>query len=319
MKALRFDRTGSLDALTLTTMPIPDPDPGEVRVRVYAAAVNPSDVKNVLGRFPYTTVPRTPGRDFAGVITDGPDELIGREVWGSGKELGFTRDGSHAEYLTVPAAGVTAKPANLTFAEAAACGVPYITAAEALERADVHVGTKVVIIGQGAVGRAAYALARVRHARVMTAVRRPKQASALRNLGISAATLGDPATFADSVQAALGDHADVVFDTTGAWLPPAIPALAPGGRVCVIAAPADGYATIPVLDLYRRGAAVIGVNSLLHDTVATAQMLNSLRPSFESGALPRPENLVENPLADAVDTYRHVNSGHPEKFVLTPF
>src|ERR1700757_28580 len=102
MKALRFEATGSLDNLRLVHVPPPRPQPEEVVVEVRAAGLNPSDCKNVLGFFPYTTLPRTPGRDFAGVIVDGPSELIGEEVWGSGREFGFTRDGSHAERIVVP-------------------------------------------------------------------------------------------------------------------------------------------------------------------------------------------------------------------------
>src|SRR5438045_1178531 len=55
----------------------------EVLVEVRAAAVNPSDVKAATGLMPYAVFPRTPGRDYAGVVIDGPQALIGREVFGS--------------------------------------------------------------------------------------------------------------------------------------------------------------------------------------------------------------------------------------------
>jgi NADPH:quinone reductase-like Zn-dependent oxidoreductase len=66
MRALRFEKTGSLDELSIRELPMPTPAAGEVLVRVKAAAVNPSDVKNVEGKMHETSVPRTPGRDFAG-------------------------------------------------------------------------------------------------------------------------------------------------------------------------------------------------------------------------------------------------------------
>src|SRR5437660_153134 len=44
---------------------------GEVLIEVKAAAVNPSDVKAATGLMPYAVFPRTPGRDYAGVIIDG--------------------------------------------------------------------------------------------------------------------------------------------------------------------------------------------------------------------------------------------------------
>src|SRR6201985_3471044 len=67
--------------------------PGEVLVEVRAAAVNPSDVKAALGLMPYAVFPRTPGRDFAGIVLDGPSEWIGRDVVGASGDLGSRRDG----------------------------------------------------------------------------------------------------------------------------------------------------------------------------------------------------------------------------------
>ena len=54
MHALQFTATGDLHHLALADLPRPVPAPGEVLIRVEAAGLNPSDVKNVLGRFPYT-------------------------------------------------------------------------------------------------------------------------------------------------------------------------------------------------------------------------------------------------------------------------
>jgi len=159
IKALRFEQTGSLDSLSLQQIAAPRPQPGEVVVEICAAGVNPSDPKNVLGRFPYTTLPRTPGRDFAGVVVDGPAEMIGEEVWGTGKEFGFVRDGSHAERIAVPLDGIAPKPSVLTFAQAASCGVPYTTAWDAIDRCGLLPGDAPLVIG-GSGGRAALDLGR---------------------------------------------------------------------------------------------------------------------------------------------------------------
>ena len=98
MKALQFCATGDLAALRLADLALPVVGADEVLVQVKAAGLNPSDVKNVLGRFPYTTLPRVPGRDFSGVIVDGPQALVGKEVWGTGKELGKQMEAMKAEY-----------------------------------------------------------------------------------------------------------------------------------------------------------------------------------------------------------------------------
>jgi NADPH:quinone reductase len=68
MRAQKFYQTGSLDDLRIEEVPQPTPGQGEVLVQVKAAAVNPSDIKNVQGKMHETTVPRIPGRDFAGII-----------------------------------------------------------------------------------------------------------------------------------------------------------------------------------------------------------------------------------------------------------
>ena len=129
MKALQFDQTGDLSSLRFVDVPTPVSGADEVLVQIKAAGLNPSDVKNVLGRFPYTTLPRVPGRDFAGVVVEGPQALIGQEVWGTGRELGFFADGSHAQFVKLPANGVAHKPSHLSFTQAASLGVPWLHAA----------------------------------------------------------------------------------------------------------------------------------------------------------------------------------------------
>jgi NADPH:quinone reductase-like Zn-dependent oxidoreductase len=83
MKSLRFTQFGPPSVLKIEHVPIPDPAEREVLVQVKAAAINPSDIGNVAGRFKATTLPRTPGRDFAGIAVRGMYQK-GAEVWGSG-------------------------------------------------------------------------------------------------------------------------------------------------------------------------------------------------------------------------------------------
>ena len=101
MKALRFREFGLPSVLRIEEIPRPEPRDGEALVKVKAAAINPSDVKNVAGRFSATTLPRTPGRDFSGVVIAGT-KYENAEVWSSGPGLGVTRDGAQAEYVTLP-------------------------------------------------------------------------------------------------------------------------------------------------------------------------------------------------------------------------
>ena len=273
MKALQFDRTGDLAALIVTEIADPVPAADEVLVEVHAAGLNPSDVKNVLGRFPYTTLPRVPGRDFAGTVVQGPAELLGKSVWGTGRGLGFSRNGSHAQLMSVPAGGVALMPERLSFAQAASCGVPFTTAWDALERSQVGNATRLLVIGSGAVGAAAISLAKARGAQVLGAVRRAESQVELQAQGVPSILLGSAETLAAQVEEHFPGGAEVIFDTTGFWLPAAVSALATFGRIAIIAAPVDGHVQLPALALYRRGGSGVGGNSLLYDTLACAAML----------------------------------------------
>ncbi len=319
MHALQFTVKGDLNSLQYVEVPTPTAAAGEVLLEIRAAGLNPSDVKNVLGRFPYTTVPRIPGRDFAGVVVEGPSQLLGQAVWGTGKGLGFTRDGSHSSHIVLPAGDVALKPQALSFAQAASCGVPFTTAWDALERSLVKAGTTLLVIGaNGAVGDAAVSLAKARGAHVLAAVRRPESLAELNQRGIAAILLGDPAALPAQVEEHFNGGAEVIFDTTGFWLPAAVPALANFGRIAIIAAPVDGNVQLPALALYRRGGVLVGVNSLLYTPQECAAMLDGFGGLFDQGLLPLPNQLREVALSEGVASYAAVNSGSGDKFILLP-
>src|ERR1700756_1051522 len=112
----KADSPEALDgALQLSeTDPPRDLPPGSAVIEIRGAGVNPSDVRAVLGAMPHAVWPRTPGRDYAGVVVEGPRQLLGREVWGSGGDLGIRRDGTHARHLVLPAANLREKPASIS-------------------------------------------------------------------------------------------------------------------------------------------------------------------------------------------------------------
>jgi NADPH:quinone reductase-like Zn-dependent oxidoreductase len=318
VKALRFDRTGSLDALQIADVPVPVPCENEVLVRVRAAGMNPSDVKNVLGRFRDTTLPRIPGRDFAGVVEKGPEEWVGREVWGTGAELGFAHDGTHAEYATLPAAGLALKPSSLSFPLAASCGVPYTTAWTALRRGGLVVADRrLVVIGVGAVGSAAIALAGVLGTtRIVAAAREADVTESLRASGIPIILLSDAKAFASEVRTHFESGADLIFDTTGYWVDAAVGAIAEFGRIATIAAPANGHVNLPLLDLYRAGGVLVGVNSLLYDAEACAEMLEPISDAFDNGDISQPNPVKEVSLDEGPAVYRAIDAGSTEKVVF---
>jgi NADPH2:quinone reductase len=104
MHAIRFEAFGDPSVLQVAEVPAPTSDEKTALVRVMAASINPSDVKNVAGAMRQTTLPPIPVRDFAGMVEAGPAEWIGAEVWGTGGDVGFTREGTHRRAGSEPAA-----------------------------------------------------------------------------------------------------------------------------------------------------------------------------------------------------------------------
>jgi len=115
MRALRFAEFGPPSVLRIEEVAIPQPGEGEVLVQVQAAAINPSDVGDVAGHFNNTTLPRTPGRNSAGIVIKGntPKALKFGAV---APKLGIVHDGAHAEYVVVPVETLSPKPESLSMA-----------------------------------------------------------------------------------------------------------------------------------------------------------------------------------------------------------
>ena len=322
MRALRFNKTGSLDDLSLQEVPNPVPAAGEVLVEVKAAAINPSDIKNVLGKMHETTVPRIPGRDFAGIVVEGPAELIGKSVFGSGGSLGLQRDGSHAQYVTLPANGVLPLPSNLTFAQAAGIGVAYLTAwAAMVDRAGVQPGETVLILGtNGAVGSAAARIVHSRGARVIGTVRKEAEISSAKDLPvetwINLATTDLPA----GVRAATnGRGADVVFDVVGGQMfEKCLASLTLRGRQVAISSSPDPVVSFNLVNFYHNESRLIGFDSLKLGFEESARILRLITPGIESGIFPPPK--VETfPLEDGPRLYREMDAGKIKiKPVLVP-
>jgi NADPH:quinone reductase-like Zn-dependent oxidoreductase len=305
MKSLRFTEFGPPSVLRIEEVTIPHPGEGEALVQVKAAAINPSDIGNVAGRFKKTTLPRTPGRDFAGVAVKGGDHE-GAEVWGSSSDLGIIRDGSHADYVVVPAEAVSPKPKSLTMAQAASIGVPYLTAwASVVNAAQIQAGETILIVGAaGAVGQAATQIANWKQARV-----------------IGADTRSDPIPGTESVvntkteglhervmELTAGRGVDVVFDTVGAPLfEPALRSLAFGGRQVAIASPGDPRVCFNLVDFYHNSSRLLGVDSFALTPGQIAKIAAELNTGFEIGVLkPPPIEIV--PFEEAVDAYTRVSA-----------
>ena len=268
MKALRFNGFGDVDTvLHVEELARPIPGPDEVLVAVHAASINPADVKNVQGRFPQTTLPRTPGRDLAGVVVAGDRDLIGKEIWASGGDIGFTRDGSHAEYIILPRKGARLKPGSLSMVEAASLGVNYLAAFIGLiEKAQLKEGEVVLVTGAGGgVGSSVVKIARTRAARVIGVDRQAPDERKARQSGIDLALSSDSDDIPYRAREYTdGKGVDIVFDCVGGPLfETGLKSLGLRGRQVVITAVGETRVSLDLLDFYRKELTLLGVNTNL--------------------------------------------------------
>src|SRR5229473_4644844 len=296
--------------------------PDEVVVAMEAAGVNPSDVKAATGLMPYAVFPRTPGRDFSGVVVDGPAGWVGREVFGSSGDLGIRRDGTHATHLVVEADAVVERPNNISWEEAAGIGVPFVTAMEGLRRSGIpKSGETVLVMGvNGKVGQAAVQIASWHGARVIGVVRRsePYEGHANSRVDVVDASATDVATRVRELTD--GKGADIVFNTVGdPYFQAAHQSLALRGRQILIAA-INPIVPFNVLEFYRGQHTYVGIDTLGLSSIATGAVLRELGPGFASGHLkPFPiQQAAIYPLEDAKAAFLAVAGSSRDRVILRP-
>ncbi len=298
------------------------PGPADVLVEIHAAAVNPSDVKAAIGMMPYAVFPRTPGRDYAGVVIDGPAHMLGTQVFGSSGDLGIRRDGTHATHLVVEAEAVVVKPAGISLDEAAGIGVPFVTALEGFRRAGLpNQGDTVLIMGlNGKVGQAAAQIATWRGARVIGVVRRaePYAGHASAEITVVDSSAGDVATAVRTLTEGRG--CTIVFNTVGdPYYQDAHKSTAVLGRQILISA-VDKIVSFNIFEFYRGRHTYVGIDTLALSSAETGDVLRELVPGFADGSL-RPFPIQPDaifPLADAAAAYRMVLGSSRDRIIFNP-
>ena len=294
----------------------------DVLIEVKAAAVNPSDVKAATGLMPYAVFPRTSGRDYAGVVIDGPPGLIGREVFGSSGDLGIRRDGTHATHLVVEVDAAVDKPAGISWDEAAGIGVPFVTAMEGLRRAGLpKPGETVLVMGvNGKVGQAAVQIASWRGARVIGVVRRSEPYEGHSNAPVEVIDASAIDVAAQVRELTGGKGADIVYNTVGdPYFQAAHQSLALRGRQILIAA-VDRIVQFNILEFYRGQHTYVGIDTLAFSSVATGEVLRELAPGFASGHLKpfpiKPSAIY--PLEQAKAAFVAVAGSSRDRVILRP-
>lgn len=306
MQAVVLPKFGETKLFDVRDIERPSPGPGEVLVRVVASGTNPVDTKlRAGGSWAGLNPPVVLGYDAAGVVEDvGPgvtDLQAGDEVYYTPEIFGNQR-GSYAEYNLASASIMAKKPANLSFAEAAAIPLAGGTAWEAvIRRLQLQPGETVLIQGgAGGVGSFAVQFARAAGARVLATAGSENQET-LRELGADVAIDYTKDNVVERVQEeTAGRGADAAFEIAGEnRVARSLPAVRPFGRIATILPP-QGDLTA----LYLNNMTLYGVF-----LTREGQRLEEMRAVFERGqARPLVDQVL--PLEDVGKAHARLETGH---------
>lgn len=306
MKAAVNHEYGAPEVVTVQEVPRPTPGAGQVLIRVLATTVNSGDARLRGANFPRGFGPvarlvfglRRPRRQILGGVFSGVVEAVGEGVaegWLGDEVAGMNGGvmGCHAQYVVVSAKRLARKPKSVSHRDAAAAMFGGTTALHFLrDKAAVRAGERVLINGaSGSVGSAAASLAHQLGAHVTGVCSGP-------HAGVVTAAGADRVIdYTQTPLAQLEERFDVVVDTVGnLGIEGGRRLLAPGGRLCLVAA------DLPTT-LRARGNAFAGVS------VESAAAFAGVLAQLESGALkPVIEEVL--PLERIREAHARVDSGH---------
>jgi zinc-binding alcohol dehydrogenase/oxidoreductase len=278
VRAARLVACGEPPLFSCTEVAEPVPGAGEVAVDVVAAALNRRDWW--LWRNDATRVPVTLGSDAAGRVSavgEGVDAgLVGAEVvvnptlgWALGQHvpgpsfeiLGSPRDGALAERVVVPVENVAAKPARLSWEEAAALSLAGLTAwRAAVTCAGAGKGRRLLVTGAGSgVATFAVQIAASLGAEVWVTTSSEDKLARLTALGARGGVLYSDAGWADRLRAVAGGGLHAAIDSWGAseW-EPILSTLDWGGTLVNFGDTGGETATIPVSEVYWAWRSIVG-------------------------------------------------------------
>jgi threonine dehydrogenase-like Zn-dependent dehydrogenase len=290
MRAVRLVEAHHLE---LVDLPAPEPMPGEVVLRVDGCGICGSDLTSYkVGLFTDTV----PGHELAGVVDSVGDGVIG---WAAGDTavvdpklpcgvcddcragasyrcamaltagIGFARDGGFAEVVAVPAQLLYRLPAGLAL-EHACLVEPLSVAVHGVERARIHAGDPVVVVGLGSIGLFTVATLHARGAGPIVGVD-PVEDRRRLALDLGAAT-------AVSELREVRGHvapAPAVIECSGyaPLLHAAADLVAPGGRLVLVGVPFGEATVIPLMWVTREIEIIGSIASSADDFAVSLEML----------------------------------------------
>jgi NADPH:quinone reductase-like Zn-dependent oxidoreductase len=322
MKAIVQDRYGSADVLEFRDIEDPVVGDGDVLVRVYAAGCGP-DVWHVMTGMPYMARLaiglRRPKIGVRGWDVAGTVEAVGADVkdFRPGDAVMGTAEGSFAELVIARPDKLVAKPAGLSFEQAAAVPVSGTTALRAVhDEGKVQPGQTVLVIGAaGGVGSLVAQIAKAFGGKV-TAVSSTSKADLVRSIGADDVIDYTREDFTDGAR-----RWDVIIDTAGRRpLSQLRRALTPKGTLVIVGGDGGGHWTggffrgmlrAPLVSLFV-GQKLGGLNTKIEQ-----DDLQALRELIEAGKV-TPVIDRTYPLIEAPDAIRYLAEGHAGgKIVIT--
>jgi NADPH:quinone reductase-like Zn-dependent oxidoreductase len=300
MMALRAHRRGGPEQLVYEEAPRPVAGPGEALVAVHAAGITFAELSWDLTwttRAGADRTPVIPGHEVSGTVAalgEGvPGLTMGQEVYGL---IDFDRDGAAAEYVAVPAYGLSPRPRSVTHPQAATLPLAALTAWQALvDYADLTSDELVLVLGgAGGIGVYAVQLAATLGGHVLAT---GSAADAEFVLGLGAERyVSAEREFSDPAVAEL----DIVIDTVGGpALEAAYGVLRRGGRLVTLAAPpsqetAELHGVHAMFFVVEPDPAELARLAELTDAGRLAPVISQTFPlaegrrAYESGTSPRP-------------------------------
>jgi NADPH:quinone reductase-like Zn-dependent oxidoreductase len=341
MTAMVLREHGGPDVLRLEQLPVPQPGPGEVRVRIQACALNHLDIWVRRGGPAFKLeYPHRLGSDIAGVIDavgagvavevgtkcvvqpglscmrcaaclGGHDNLCRHY-----KILGENMQGGYGEYIVVPAVNIAPYPERLSFAEAAASILPFLTAWQMLvHKARVQPGETVLVQGAGSgIGVAAIQIAKLFGARVIATAGSDAKLERAKGLGADVVIdYGKQDFVAECKKLTDKRGVDAVIEHVGGDVfVGSIKSVRNGGRVVTCGATAGFHPAIDLRHIFFRQVEVLG------STMGSKADLLTVLSHVAAGRLSPVVHEVL-PLARAADAHRMLEERRAfGKVVLEP-
>ena len=314
MRAVQVKGFGGVDQLELVELPDPQPQPGQVRIRVEASGLNYADVMQREGLYPGgPKTPFIPGLEAAGVVEAGDSLPAGSRV------MAMAGTGCHAEQVCVSSSACIPFPDSMSFVEAAAFPVQYLTAYHALTTCGRATAGQTVLIhaAAGGVGTAAVQIAKLLGLHVIGTASSEEKRRRVLDLGADRAF-----SYEEFDEKLTGKNApNLILEMVGGEIFERSLAILPSlGTLVVYGAASKQVQSVDTLKLLFSSQAIVGLhlNAIFERPQLLGESFKQLLSWIEQGKLKMQVGHVL-PLAEIREAHELIASrGSYGKIVLVP-